>query len=295
MPLSSRYRVAATLDQMARRVRLAELLIGIEGLALLRHLYDGEDVDAERRLAEVRQLLDDETYSVGELTSEADPRRGYRSWSERYDEPGNPIIAIEEPAVWARLEALPPGRALDAACGTGRHSRRLVELGHAVVGVDLTPEMLSIARRNIPQATFVEADLRGIPTADAQFDVVVCGLALAHIAELDAAVAELGRVLRPGGRALVSVLHPFQASLGWHAPFLDDDGERRWVREHDHRHGDYLSAFRSAGWRVLDCIEPELTASAVAAKRRAIRSIPQATMAAYLGLPGVLIWDAEKA
>jgi SAM-dependent methyltransferase len=292
---SSTFDVTATLGRVVRHVRLAELLIGIEGLALLRHLYDGEDVDAERRLAEVRQLLDDEIFSVGELTSEADPRRGYRSWSEQYDEPGNPIIAIEEPAVWARLETVPPGRALDAACGTGRHSRRLVELGHQVVGVDLTPEMLSIARRNIHGATFVEGDLRGIPTADAQFDLVVCGLALAHIAELDAAVAELGRVLKPGGRALVSVLHPFQASLGWQAPFRDDDGERRWVREHDHTHGDYLSAFRSAGCRVLDCIEPQLDAEAVAAKRRAFRSIPEAAMAAYLGLPGVLIWDAEKA
>jgi SAM-dependent methyltransferase len=286
---------AATLAGVTRHVRLAELLIGIEGLALLRHLYDGEDVDAERRLAEVRRLLDDETFSVGEPTSEADPRRGYRSWSERYDEPGNPVIAIEEPVVWSRLETLPPGRALDAACGTGRHSRRLVELGHRVVGVDLTPEMLSIAKRNIPEATFVEADLRGIPTADAQFDVVVCGLALAHIAELGAAVSELGRVVRPGGRALVSVLHPFQAFLGWQAPFQDEGGQRRFVREHEHSHGDYLSAFRSAGWRVLDCIEPQLTACAVGAKRRAFQTIPEATMSAYLGLPGVLVWDAEKA
>jgi SAM-dependent methyltransferase len=270
-------------------------LVGIEGLALLRHLYDAVDDAADRRLAEVRRLLDDETFAAGEVTTEADPRRGYRTWSQRYDEPGNPIIALEEPVVWSRLKTVPPGLALDVACGTGRHSRRLIELGHQVVGIDLTPEMLRIAGRNIPGATFLEADLRTIPIADAQFDLVVCGLALAHIGELDAAVAELGRVLRPGGRAIVSVLHPFQAHLGWHAPFLDEGGQRRFVREHDHNHADYLSAFRSAGWRVLDCIEPELTAAEVRAKRRAYQSIPEATAAAYLGLPGVLVWDAEKA
>src|SRR5579859_7183469 len=83
-------------EVMERHVRLRELLLGVEGLALLRHLYDGTDDDADRRLDEVRHLLDDEAFSGTEPTSEADPRTGYRSWSERYDEPGNPIIAIEE-------------------------------------------------------------------------------------------------------------------------------------------------------------------------------------------------------
>ncbi|MGH9206343.1 MAG: class I SAM-dependent methyltransferase, partial [Acidimicrobiales bacterium] len=54
-----------------------------------------------------------------------------------------PIIGLEEPAVWSVLELLAPGRALDAACGTGRHARFLVERGHDVVGVDYTPEMLA--------------------------------------------------------------------------------------------------------------------------------------------------------
>jgi SAM-dependent methyltransferase len=279
---------------MTRHVRLRELLVGIEGLALLRRLYDGADDDADRRLTEVRRLLDDESFSAGELTREADPRVGYSAWSERYDEPGNPIVGLEEPVVWSILEALPPGRALDAACGTGRHAGRLVALGHEVIGADLTRAMLRHAADNVPAAVFVEADLRAIPVTDGQFDTVVCGLALAHVAEMDAAVAELGRVLVPGGRLVVSVLHPFQAHLGWHAPFQGEGGERRFVREHEHSHGDYLAALRSAGFRVRDCIEPALSATEAQAKRRAFQSIPEATMAAYVGLPGVLIWDAEK-
>lgn len=136
---------------MARNVRLRELLVGIEGLALLRHLYDGTDHDANQRLAEVRMLLDDDAFSTAELTSEAHARDGYRSWASRYDEPGNPIIALEEPAVWSLIDPLPLGRALDAACGTGRHARHLLELGHDVVGVDLTPEMLD--RAGMPSVT----------------------------------------------------------------------------------------------------------------------------------------------
>jgi SAM-dependent methyltransferase len=275
-------------------VRLRELLVGVEGVALLRHLYDGSDDDADQRLAEVRQLLDDSSFSSGELTSEADPRTGYRAWSERYDEPGNPVIAIEEPVVWSAVDLLARGRALDAACGTGRHTRRLVKLGHEVVGIDLSGEMLNVARANVPEATFLEADLRHIPVDDGGFDLVVCGLALAHLADLDAGVAELGRVLRPGGRAVLSVLHPFQAHLGWHAPFEDAEGRRGFVREYSHTHADYLAAFRAAGLRVRDCVEPELTADEARAKRRAFRHIPDATMAAYVGLPGVLVWHVEK-
>jgi SAM-dependent methyltransferase len=279
---------------MARNVRLREMLVGIEGLALLRHMYDGTDEAVEQRLSEIRRLLDDESLSRSELTKEADPRTGYRSWSESYDEPGNQIIALEEPAVRSLVEPLAPGRALDAACGTGRHAGYLVELGHEVLGVDFTPEMLELAAANVPEASFVKADLRELPVEDQHFDLVVCGLALAHLADLDAGSAELARVLKPGGRLVVSVIHPFQAHLGWHALFADTHGHRAFIREHAHTHADYMSAFGSAGMRVRACLEPELAAEHVRGKRRAVRHIPDATMAAYVGLPGVLVWDLER-
>jgi ubiquinone/menaquinone biosynthesis C-methylase UbiE len=280
---------------MSRNVRLRELLVGIEGLALLRHLYDGSDADAEQRLAEVRALLDGDAFAGGELMSESDARTGYRAWAANYDEPGNPLIALEEPAVWSLIDGLPPGSALDAACGTGRHARHLVELGYEVVGIDLTPEMLDHARRAVPNATFVEGDLTDLPAEDGTFTLVVCGLALAHVADLDAAVGELARVLRPGGRCVISALHPFQAVLGWHAPFEDEAGARHFVREHTHTHADYLAAFRAANLQLVNCVEPELTESEVEAKRRAFGYVPEAALAAYVGLPAVLIWVVEKA
>jgi SAM-dependent methyltransferase len=279
---------------MTRHVRLRELLIGIEGLALLRHLYDEGETDADHRLAEVRTILDNETFSSRELTSEADPLTGYGAWSSSYDVPGNPIIAIEQPAVWSLVDARPSGRALDAACGTGRHAQHLVELGHEVVGIDLTPDMLRRARAAVPSATFFEADLIDIPADDGGFDVVVCGLALAHLAELSGAITELARVTAPGGRLVVSMLHPFLTLLGWQADFEDEAGQRRFVREHTHSHADYLAAFWSAGLQVRRCIEPALTEAEVVAKRRAFHHIPDATLAAYVGLPAVLVWEAEK-
>jgi SAM-dependent methyltransferase len=282
---------------MERHVRLSELLIGTEGLALLRNLYDGSDAQASRRLAEVRSILAADgaaVADVAELIAESDPRVGYAIWAASYDDPGNPIIALEQPAVWGLIDELPAGRALDAASGTGRHAARLVALGHEVEGVDLTAEMLATARVNVPGASFREADLRSIPSRDGVYDLVVCGLALAHLPALDEAVAELSRVLAPGGRLIVSVLHPFLATLGWQAPFTGADGRRGFVREHPHTHADYLVALRAAGLTLEQLVEPRLSAAQTSAKRRASGEIPEATIQAYAGLPGVLVLEAAK-
>lgn len=286
--------LADTVATVDRRVRVRELLIGVEGLALLRHLYDGPSDAVDRRLAEVRRILADDSFLAEATISEANPRDGYRAWSRSYDEPGNPIIAIEQPAVWSLLDAVPPGRALDAACGTGRHAARLVALGHEVLGVDLTPEMLARARENVPEASFTHGDLLAIPATDREFDLVVCGLALAHLPDLDAAILELARVLRPGGLMVLSVLHPFQAHLGWHARFTDADGGRHFVREHAHSHADYLRAFRAAGLEQRDCREPSLGPDHVSAMRRVYEHVPEAVREAYAGLPGVLVWSTAK-
>ncbi|HEY4460168.1 MAG TPA: methyltransferase domain-containing protein [Pseudonocardiaceae bacterium] len=280
---------------MTREVRLRDVLIGVEGLAVLRNLYHGPADNTEQRIAEIRRLLSEDEYAASEPVTESDSVTGYRLWSVNYDEPGNPLIAMEQPAVWALLDQREPGEALDAACGTGRHTRRLVELGHRVTGVDLTPEMLAIAEKSVPQADFRVADLLDLPFADESFDLVVCGLALAHLPDLGAGIAELGRVLRPGGRLITSQVHPFQAHLDWNAPFKDADGNRGFIREHRHGHADYVSAFTAAGLTVRACVEPTIGMAEIGAKRRAYQHIPDATIAAYLGLPAVLVWDAEKA
>jgi SAM-dependent methyltransferase len=279
---------------VARHIGLRELLVGVEGLALLRHLYDGTDAETQARLEEVRRLIDDEEYSRGETVAEVGARAGYGAWSSRYDDTDNPIIALEEPITWSILASIPAGRALDVACGTGRHTRQLIRLGHRVVGVDHTREMLAVARRELPEAEFAEADLRALPLPDGMFDLVVCGLALAHVGDISGATRELARVLRTGGRLVASALHPFQAYLGWHAPFEHSGGQRAFVREYAHTHSEYLSEFAAARLDVRACFEPALTEAEVRSKRRAFGHIPEATLSAYIGLPAVVVWDTVK-
>lgn len=99
------------------------------------------------------------------------------------------------------------GRVLDAGCGTGRVGTELARRGHDVVGVDLDPSMLAVARRDAPTVTWVEADLAhldGLDLGDA-FDLVVCaGNVVPLLADGTeaAAVAAMAGALRPGGALL---------------------------------------------------------------------------------------------
>lgn len=95
---------------------------------------------------------------------------------------------------------------LDAGCGTGRIARYLVDRGLSVVGVDLSPGMLAMARRDHPDLELHEGSLTALPLADASVDGVVFWYSLIHLSdeELRVALAEAVRVLRPGGHVLLA-------------------------------------------------------------------------------------------
>jgi SAM-dependent methyltransferase len=200
---------------MTRHLRLGEFLVGVEGIALMRHLFE-DDANARTRIEEIARIVcgEDAMYRLGVDVPVIDVQHGYARWSETYDNEDNPLIELEQPVVWSILERVSPGTALDAACGTGRHTRRLVEIGHAVVGVDGSPEMLGVAKRSVPHAVFLEGDLYSLPLESASVDLVVCALALEHVADLLRAISEFSRVLRSRGRMVLSDLHPAAVTLG---------------------------------------------------------------------------------
>jgi SAM-dependent methyltransferase len=277
---------------VTRHLRLGEFLVGVEGIALMRHLFE-DDASASKRIEEVRQIVSggDEAYQLGANVPIEDFRSGYERWSQTYDNPGNPLVEVEQPVMWTILETLEPGTALDAACGSGRHARRLVDLDHQVVGVDGSPDMLKKATASLPQAAFCESDLASLPLESASFDLVVCALALEHVPDLSGAIEELSRVLRPGGRMVLSDLHPAAVALGGAAFFQDAQGAAGVVRGFGHLHGDYLFAFQEAGLIVRQCLEPRFGPSEAAMQGPAAQFIPEAAQGAYVGVPGALIWD----
>ena len=280
---------------MTRYPTLGDFIMGLEGLAILRawaidpatvkerteSIAEGVARQAETPWAE---LLVERERTVGD---------GYGEWALGYDRPDNPVLLAEEPVVHELLDARPVGAALDAACGTGRYASELVYLGHSVTGIDATPEMLDEARKKVPGARFELADLTALPLRAGSFDLAVCTLALTHCSELKSPIAELARVVRPGGRIILSDVHPVMTMLGFHARYPSGEGEFGFVRNHIHPFSDYLTAFREARLAVVQCREPvwgeaELATLGFAEDR------PGLVEAAVQGLPIVVVWELEK-
>ncbi|MEJ2862128.1 class I SAM-dependent methyltransferase [Actinomycetospora flava] len=271
---------------------LEELTVGVEGLALLRTLYaEGADAAGARaaRLTETRALLTGDP-PAGTLGAELDLTDGYAQWAATYDRPLR-LFGLEEPPLRRLLDPLPAGEVLDAACGTGRWAAYLAGRGHSVTGVDQSPAMLDLARAKLPDARFELGDLSALPLPDASVDAAVCALALVHVADPAVAIGELARVVRPGGRVVISDVHPFLVMLGWQAQFPTDHG-RGFMRLHHHVPSDYVTAALDAGLAVRHYEEPRLTVEAVATPTAEV--VPDANRAAYVGLPGLLLWEFER-
>lgn len=140
---------------MVRHVSLRELAISTAGIALRRAMFTGSDQDAQAAVELIGRAvagLSNPPWSHGYELAEADASTGYGVIAGAYDRAGGPDIDAEQPAMWELFDRLPAGRAVDVACGTGRHLARLAQLGHHVVGVDQSPEMLEVARQRIPEA-----------------------------------------------------------------------------------------------------------------------------------------------
>ncbi len=169
----------------------------------------------------------------------------YDLWAEAYPPlPHNPLMRAEQAAVLALLPDVAGRRALDLACGSGRYGLLMQEQGASlVVGSDLSAGMLNRA----PLARRVRADMSRLPFAAASFDLVVSGLAVGHAPGLDAWMAEVARVLAPGGVLVYSDFHPDAARAGMTRSFTDASGQRHELLHALHDPDAHLAAAWRAG------------------------------------------------
>jgi SAM-dependent methyltransferase len=117
----------------------------------------------------------------------------------------------ERPAVLALAGDVAGRRVLDAGCGSGPLTAELRDRGALVTGIDASAGMLALARERLGEsADLRQVDLRDqLPFPDASFDDVTASLVLHYLEDWGPTLAELRRVLRPGGRLIASVDHPF--------------------------------------------------------------------------------------
>jgi malonyl-CoA O-methyltransferase len=218
-------------------------------------------------------------------TTSLSVRDGYDRWAAIYDDEANPLVALEGPKVRALIGEAVGLTALDLGCGTGRHALWLASIGARVTAVDFSREMLAKARQKpcANQVRFIVHDLhdKALPFASETFDVVVSGLVLEHLRDLDPFFAEARRVLKPGARAVVSNMHPAMFLRGTRARFTDpQSGELVQPGSVIHSIGSIVLAAQRAGFELADIGEFNADAELAAQTPRAEK---------YIGWPMLVV------
>lgn len=120
----------------------------------------------------------------------------------------NAVLSVGNAALWriATVRAVDPKpgeRVLDIAAGTGTSSAALAKSGAEVIALDFSAGMVEEGRKRHPDLTFVQGDAMKLPFADGEFDAVTISFGLRNVQRPQVAIAEMRRVLRPGGRVVI--------------------------------------------------------------------------------------------
>jgi ubiquinone/menaquinone biosynthesis C-methylase UbiE len=197
----------------------------------------------------------------------------YDSFAEAYSA-GNEVSLLnayyERPATLALAGDVAGRRILDAGCGSGPLFAALLDRGAIVTGFDRSTGMLELARRRLGDGADLRvADLgRPLPFPDGAFDDVIASLVLHYLEDWTAPLAELRRVLRPGGRLIASVDHPLQghplvrpgadyfATYQYSVENTTSSGQRYVLTLWHRPLPAMISAFTTAGFRIAAIDEP---------------------------------------
>jgi SAM-dependent methyltransferase len=184
-----------------------------------------------------------------------DVRSGYGEWVATYEQTVEDAMDIE------LLESLGQvrwsGEVADLGCGTGRTGIWLREQGvEAVDGVDLTPEMLEVARERGVHRRLVEADVTATGLPDEAYDLVVTSLVDEHLADLRPLYAEAYRLAKPGAMYVLVGYHPhFIMAAGMPTHYDSASGEPVAIETHVHLLSEHTDAALGAGWELAELKE----------------------------------------
>jgi SAM-dependent methyltransferase len=184
-------------------------------------------------------------------------RAGYAAWAPTYEDTVDDVMDLAlleriDPVLWRSVT-----RAADLGCGSGRTAQWLRQQGDFPIdGVDLTPEMLALARRRGLHDRLVEGDVRASGLDEGAYDLVACVLVDEHLLELGSLYAEARRLLRPAGRFVIVGIHPFfLMAVGMPTHFDGPGGTPLAIETHVHLPSEHMAAAGAAGLAALELHE----------------------------------------
>lgn len=180
----------------------------------------------------------------------------YTRWAASYPPYAhNLLMQVEQTAM---LDLLPPvagAVVLDLAGGTGRYGLLVRERGARLV-IELDNSAAMLARNPLPCRALASSE--AVPLPAGSLDGIVCALALGHLPRLAPSLAEISRVLKPGGWTLVSDFHPLVFLRGGRRTFTTSDGQTYAVEHYPHLYADYHHAATASGLLIEAVAEPRL-------------------------------------
>jgi 2-polyprenyl-3-methyl-5-hydroxy-6-metoxy-1,4-benzoquinol methylase len=176
-------------------------------------------------------------------------KEAYKYWSEQYDTNLNKTRDLEAVSLRDSLSDSSFDNCLEIGCGTGKNTEWLVSKGNNIVAVDISNEMIAIARQKVTdkRVSFVMADVTeswGF-TSDT-FDLVVCSLVLEHIENIQYVIRQIAEHLKANGLLYIGELHPCKQYTGSKPKFETEAGGQT-VTAFTHHITDFTNAASACG------------------------------------------------
>jgi SAM-dependent methyltransferase len=186
-----------------------------------------------------------------------DVRSGYGEWVATYEDTVEDAMDLDLLAGLRHVPWADVREAADLGCGTGRTGAWLHQRGiEAVDGVDLTPEMLDVARSRDVYRHLAVADVAATGLSEAAYDLVVTCLVDEHLAQLEPLYREAWRLARPGGSYVLVGYHPhFIMASGMPTHFDSASGEPLAIDTHVHLLSEHVTAGLQPGWSLVEMKE----------------------------------------
>jgi SAM-dependent methyltransferase len=226
-------------------------------------------------------LYDKRNYPIVDVT------QGYGEWVRTYEQTVLDEMDIRLLERLTTIDWFAPRDVLDLACGTGRIGTWLHAHGATIDGVDVTPEMLDVARRKGVYRELRIADVSATGFAPATYDLCVQSLADEHLPDLGPLYAEVARVTKPGGDFVLAGFHPQFLMAGVPTHYDRSPGQPITIRSYVHLLSDHVKAARACGWSLDEMDERLIDEDWLRRKPNLQR---------YLGLPFsfVMLWRRDR-